>query len=291
MDIVKPKTLILYHADCLDGMASAWIARDTLGVNNIALMACTYNDPVPDLTGYDNLYILDFSWPPAMLLPAIIDLKYVVMLDHHKTAIEEWHGQELPEGMTFKWALDQSGIGLAWDFFNEDRRLPPLLELLQHRDLWHKDVDGCMEVGAAVYSMGVVQKGDFAAFSALMFFTKDSPKYISSLVEQGEAILRNNAQLITSINKRCGKDIYLNDKIGRFVNINYELASQCGDQLCETYDFVVMYEDLLELNRRKFSLRSRKGNLDVSDLAATYGGGGHENAAGFYTDIETPLPF
>ena len=32
---------------------------------------------------------------------------------------------------------------------------------------------------------------------------------------------------------------------------------------------------------RAFSLRSRRDGVDVSQIAATYGGGGHRGAAGF----------
>ena len=295
MDIVKPKTLILYHAECLDGFISAWIARTKLGAANVVMAACTYNDPVPDLTGYENVYILDFSWKPHILLPAIVDVKYVVVLDHHKTAIAHWDGQELPENMRFIHDLDKSGIGLAWDFFNKNDdgvvpRMPKMLELCQHRDLWHKEVPDCMEVGAAIYAMGYVSSNEFDDFTKFERTIRTQAGTLDILVVQGEAILRSMAQLIETINQRCGKDAVVHGKTGRMININYEFASQCGDIFSEKYDFVIMYEDLPAKHQRKFSLRSRKDGMPVDFLAEEFGGGGHEHSAGFYTSIDDPLP-
>jgi uncharacterized protein len=296
MNIVKPKTLILYHAECLDGFISAWIAREALGKDNVVTMPRTYFDAVPDLSNYDNVYILDFSWEPEILLPAIVDVKYVVMLDHHATAIEKWNGRELPENMRFIHNLAQSGIGLTWDFFHSTTspvpELPRLLALCQHRDLWHKHVDNCMEVGAALYSTGYIKGEHFDSFTSFEGSIRKHPEdALDMLIIEGGAILRAIAQNITTVNARCGSDIYLQDKVGRLININYEFASQCGDMLCADYDFAVMYEDLPELKQRKYSLRSRKGGWPILPLAEIYGGGGHDHAAGFYTDMSDPVLF
>jgi len=60
--------------------------------------------------------------------------------------------------------------------------------------------------------------------------------------------------------------------------VGHELANQSG-----TYGLVwYMGADL----RIKCSLRSN-GDYDVSAIARSFGGGGHKNAAGFETDIDT----
>ena len=63
-------------------------------------------------------------------------------------------------------------------------------------------------------------------------------------------------------------------------DVGHELANQSG-----TFG-LLWYVD--KDNRCKCSLRSN-GDYDVSAIAKVFGGGGHRNAAGFTTDIQTLL--
>lgn len=56
-------------------------------------------------------------------------------------------------------------------------------------------------------------------------------------------------------------------------------ASDIGNMLAIGKPFSATYQETREY--RKYSLRSEKGGVDVSRIAAEFGGGGHENAAGF----------
>lgn len=62
-----------------------------------------------------------------------------------------------------------------------------------------------------------------------------------------------------------------------------------GDYIC---DYVLVWRYTEETKKYSVSLRSRKGDIDVSVIAKNYGGGGHQAAAGFeVTDITTILPW
>jgi nanoRNase/pAp phosphatase (c-di-AMP/oligoRNAs hydrolase) len=64
-----------------------------------------------------------------------------------------------------------------------------------------------------------------------------------------------------------------------------------GDKLLTTTDhpFVLMYRDVGV--DRKWSLRSRKGGVDVSILAQRWAGNGHPSAAGFVTRINDDVVY
>lgn len=64
------------------------------------------------------------------------------------------------------------------------------------------------------------------------------------------------------------------------LNCNYMFASDAGNDLAIGEVFSATYYDTQEF--RKYSLRSAKeGGIDVSEIAAKFGGGGHYHAAGF----------
>ena len=62
------------------------------------------------------------------------------------------------------------------------------------------------------------------------------------------------------------------------VNTNH-LVSETGNELAKGVEFAATYFETDE--HRIYSLRSDKNGLDVSEIAAKYGGGGHFHAAGF----------
>lgn len=115
----------------------------------------------------------------------------------------------------------------------------------------------------------------------------------AELILEGRAILRTQKQNIASMLKQARKCEIPYSAVptpkpvatGLAVNapihqseIGHELANQSG-----TYGLVwYMGAD----SRVKCSLRSN-GDYDVSSIARAFSGGGHRNAAGFETDIQT----
>lgn len=74
--------LVLYHADCLANIASAWVAHNALN-GHITTVPVAYDDPpfVPDTT-YDAIYVVDFSYPiDHLCLLATMTNKLVVYVD------------------------------------------------------------------------------------------------------------------------------------------------------------------------------------------------------------------
>jgi oligoribonuclease NrnB/cAMP/cGMP phosphodiesterase (DHH superfamily) len=61
------------------------------------------------------------------------------------------------------------------------------------------------------------------------------------------------------------------------------ITSELLGELAVGQPFAASYSD--KVDKRGWSLRSSKEGLNVADIAATFGGGGHPNAAGFATTI------
>lgn len=97
------KIVCFYHNNCTDGMMSAVIARIYHDKEDFAAVAVQYTKPgsidkTPKLgDNVETLYILDFSFSPEktieMLFKSDGTRRKVIMLDHHKSAMESWFGE------------------------------------------------------------------------------------------------------------------------------------------------------------------------------------------------------
>ncbi|MFP4063271.1 MAG: hypothetical protein ACLFS2_10825 [Halochromatium sp.] len=71
------------------------------------------------------------------------------------------------------------------------------------------------------------------------------------------------------------------------INVPSKYSSDVGAALCGGEPFAACYWDTPA--GRRFSLRSDAQGLDVSQIAAGFGGGGHRHAAGFLVGQRLPL--
>jgi hypothetical protein len=94
MENSKKPIMCVGHSPCLDGFAAMWIVGHRFGFDNVEFVGVKYGDPVPDMTDRV-VYIVDFSYPPHILIPAAATAKSIVVLDHHETAREQWTPVEL----------------------------------------------------------------------------------------------------------------------------------------------------------------------------------------------------
>lgn len=306
------KPLVIYHADCTDGFGAAFAAWLKLG-DEAEYLPMQYNKALPDWQGRE-VYILDFSFPRALMDDAFQLAKHVVWLDHHKTAYEMWIGglfdgtegrhEQHDQVRDIVLDFDKSGALLAWEHFHPDTKVPALIRHIDDRDRWQFKLEGSKELHAALQSYKPWSfeqwRNDFWSP-----YTGD-PAYfeeeLERLLSDGVAILRAQEQNIASMLKQARKceifsvtgvpfgtnpkaNMRQHNFAGLALNapihqseIGHELANQSS-----TYGLVwYMGVD----NRVKCSLRSN-GEYDVSAIARTFGGGGHRNAAGFEIDIQT----
>ena len=306
---------IYYHADCLDGFGAAWAAWRKFGP------AATYRPMhhgdawlESDIDGRD-IYILDFSFPPETLEAMAERAASVTQIDHHASARLAWCGrlEKCPEnGERFDdparrlhviFNMEHSGTALAWAHFHPGADLPLLLRHIEDIDLWRFALPGTRPVCRALRLAPFV----FPAWDDLIAHTPDTaaPAY-RNLLTQGEAnetfyqteVQRlANGSLVMSARLRGepvdalqavrhGQDVISDGEStwlaveGLAINASALFASELGNLLAERSGSFAAIWQLAPDGEAKVSLRS-KGDFDVSDIAARYGGGGHRNAAGF----------
>ena len=278
------KVLCIYHKNCPDGFAAAWIvgyARGGEHFEDIEYLQADYVDPVPDLTGRE-VYIVDFSWPPEKLLEAARTAKHVSILDHHRTAYLEWQPvyEKLPENISVKIDLLESGASLVWKHFMHEATMPHVLKVLKDYDLYTLALEGTKDIVTALRPL--IQAQNFKAFHDYMMLEDGSPVF-DTLCDEGHAINAYREMELREMLKRNTTFQWMFGHEGIPVcNVPYEYRDLAGEILSKDRPFSVTYDDWLSRGVRKFSLRSTKGvGMDVEALAKFEGGGGHKHAASF----------
>jgi oligoribonuclease NrnB/cAMP/cGMP phosphodiesterase (DHH superfamily) len=279
------KLLCIYHGNCDDGFAAAWVVRRALGDQQAEFFAGRYQREPPDVTDR-HVLLVDFSYKRPVLMEMAAKAKSIVILDHHHTAAQdlfgfpepvpfiEWSSRGMCGGQTGVSALfdmGRSGAGMAWDFFANGAARDPFINYIEDRDLWRKLLPGGDEFTIALRSY----PQDFAVWDGLVDAGPDA------LIAEGKAIQRYYRARVEEL-KRSAYSATLADVPIWIANVPYFAASEVAGELAEHTGAAACYFEVGQ-GRWGYSLRSR-GVIDVSAIALKFGGGGHKAAAGFTVD-------
>lgn len=260
------KKLCIYHGNCADGFGAAIAVRTSLGAEHVDFHAGIHQESPPEVTGRD-VVVVDFSYKRDVIIEMAKIAKSILIIDHHKSA--EADLIDLPVNVEARFDMTKSGAVMAWEYFHPDEDTPQLLLHIQDRDLWEFKLDGTREIQAALFS----HPYDFDVWEGLLYSD------VQCLRKEGEVIERKHFK---DIHEFIGVAAYRMTIAGYDVpvlNAPYFWSSDAGHILGEGEPFAACYWDTP--GGRVFSLRSADGGLDVSEIAAQFGGGGHEHASGF----------
>jgi hypothetical protein len=297
------KPLVIYHANCADGFTAAWAVRQAMDAD---FYPGVHGEPPPAAEGRDLIFV-DFCYPQYVMLDLQLVARSILVLDHHKSAeaampanpltaddqltvvriegfdvdadptwrnFQGWVEQDKCEGIekAMIYALfdmDRSGAGIAWDFFHPGAPRPELIDHVEDRDLWRFALPGTREIQAAVFSYPY----EFDVWDLLM----ETP--METLRAQGVAIERKHHKDVAELVKVAKRQMVIGHYDVPVASLPYTLASDAGLLMAKGQPFAACYYD--RDGGRVFSLRSTDRGVDVSEVAALYGGGGHARAAGF----------
>jgi len=260
---------VIYHANCSDGFGAAYAAWKCLG-NKATYLAAKHGSTPPDITD-KNVAILDFSYDNTTIKGMIEEANDLIVIDHHKSAVVELH-----DISNTRFDMTKSGAMLSWEYFHPGKEPPKFIRYIQDRDLWKWELDYSKEFSAAF---------DMVPFEFEEFVKFEDDSVFDDAVKRGSFILAYSKTVVKKVCEKArprkygGLDVLV-------VNSSHWM-SEIGARLSAECDFaVIWYYDHEERNIR-VSLRSFHDNVDVSEIAKKFGGGGHKKAAGFTLSGET----
>jgi hypothetical protein len=294
--------LCIYHNvalkfPCPDGLASAWVVREKfcnqLG-HEVRFMGCCY-DEIPNVTEYENILVVDFSFDVETLQFWQDCGKRVIVVDHHlgfKKKLE----QSLNENNSFSLSntvldrlkeniymdIEECGATLTYKLLFPGTSIPPFLAYIKDRDLFTKQLPYCDEVHAGAGRLGRT----FNLFDQLNEF--DANMVIEYLRPYGEISMQKKYLAIAKYMKKI--EFWQSAKFPNIViplvilnKSDIALKSDMGEFVCKYFPFapfcVIQNKAELEYVRLRSSLVTH--NTDCVTLFADMNPGGHANAANF----------
>lgn len=285
---MKPTIHIIYHANCLDGFTAAWVTRKALlsqemievgEENYIQYYACNYGDKLPEeVQAYNSVgltvFIVDFSFNHEQMA-SLCATHNLVVLDHHKTAIEKLEGLNLPGILD----TSRSGAMLAWNYFFPGTEVPALVKYIQDRDLWKWELEGSKEISECIQSYKKTREN----WDKLSDYLNEIETR-SIALDIGKSLLAKKDLDMEDLIANGLHTLYLDGDKDYFIpviNAPKIWSSEIGNKLCKLNPNMCCCATYCYIGGRiEVSLRSI-GDFDVSMLAKQFGGGGHKNAAGF----------
>lgn len=297
--------IVIYHDNCADGFGAAWACWMRWG-DACRYVPASYGQAPPSIVDGDRILIVDFSYKRAALEAMAAVAGSVVILDHHKTAqadLEPFAFQfcgsarldpEDLDGVFEDFAelgrppilahfdMERSGARMAWDFCH-GTEAPLLIRLIEDRDLWRFTMEDTKPFSLWLRS----EPFSFGRFTHIHNTTREpGDEAVYRIMTEARAMQRFFDAKVDEIASFASvRKIGQHDAI--VVSCPPMFASEVGHALLEKHPdapFAATYFD--GPKSRMWSLRSRDDRVDVSEVAARFGGGGHRNAAGF----GSPLP-
>ena len=284
------------HTD-LDGVSCEILGRIAFG-EDIDVVRCGYgniDDKVEEFINsneeYDKLFITDISVKKE-LADALNNVSdKIILLDHHKTAL--WLN-EYPFALV---QVEDKSVGkmcgayLFYEYlkknheeFNDTLALKLFVKYVRMYDTWEwkEKYDNIIpkRLNDLMYMDGpneFIDKMTYRLGNNLAIF--DDTDLMKLQIEQ---------TYINSYITQKNETLIINDSLfpEHIVGIVFadKYISELGNKLCELHpelDFVV----LINMSTLTVSYRTVKDDLDLSDIAKGFGGGGHPKASGSRFDV------
>jgi len=275
-----PQPLILYHGrNCPDGFASA-LAAWLFYEGKAEFLGLDHGDvkTVADLPALENraVYILDFSFSPEIMRDIEARAAKLVLLDHHKSALDKLGGFVCRCGVVH-FDMSKSGARLAWEFFLPEHGMPDLVRFVEDRDIWAWQFPESASFLAALD----MESFDFARWQQIASF---DAVQLSNFMVRGQAMDEKFSKLASGIAENA-QPIIFNGQSGLMVNAPGVFHSLVGDLLCKKSGTFALLWTADKKGVIKVGLRSQRG-FDCIPLAESMGGGGHAQACGFKMGVE-----
>lgn len=288
--------LVLYHHPCADGAFAALAAKLSSHSSDDMIFiphSTTIKLNLDDLPKAHTMYLLDYCGPPGFIKDACQKYQSVVLIDHHKTAIEEIerlytpsedrqgkYNDTIPSNLTVRLDITSSGCVGALNYFepylkdNEKQ----LFKYVEDDDLWLHKLPNSKLFTAGLSSLGLSY--DFNKEPEL--FDIMSHLNIDLLIYLGKKELKkqheyNEKALNSSFTITLGSLECCVYEATQFTSGVSTLGNLLANKSLSKVGIVVHPID--DGTRIKMYIRSI-GSVDTTQIAKMYGGGGHLNASG-----------
>lgn len=276
---MNDRTIVFYHGSCPDGFGAAYAAWKKFGDAAEYVPLTRGEEELPDVAGAD-VYFLDFVYGKEWMDAIAASAKSLIALDHHAGVREIT--ESLP-GSVFD--NDRSGASLAWDYFHPGVPRPKLIDFLEDDDLYRFNL---LDTRAVISYLGV-HPFTFEAWDETARVL-DDPIEGEKLLEKTRIYAEYFVLLAEFAAERAklvsfeGYEVYF-----ATAHPYKPMKSLVGNILAKKQGPFAL---VVAAHPKGFGVSIRgDGTVDVSQVAAKYGGNGHKDSSGFLIPAGGPLPW
>ena len=274
----KLYNFVIYHKNCNDGFASAWIAWNYLKdkVKHIFWYPSTPDASfIPNFENKDVL-VLDLTFVNKKLMDNLRNnTNKLFIIDHHKQA-----HSVLKDSDKYIHNDDNSAAVLTWEYFYPDKPVPTFIKIIQDEDIKGNKFDYTKYFASALPLLYQHDNKKFELWNELL-----KKENIIKVIKMGknnklfkEDLIRRN--LHGAIMKFEGHKVIVHNFVA--VGLWNDIANMLASKYIKTTEFCMLWAYEHAKKRYSVRLRSLKDTVDLNKIALKYGGGGHGRAAAFY---------
>lgn len=272
---------ICYHHNDADGRLSAMIVVKEFG-KDVELKEVNYGDKWElDDTINNRVIVVDFSFPNMQELAQVS--AELIWIDHHKSAMDKQPDAWTNDKIYGIRNIEDSGCMLTWAYFNYLTMTPEVVNLINDWDTWQFKLSGTKEF----HEMFDLTIGKNNIKDFINILDKSNSIIVSDWIISGGVLLRAKEKRV--------RQAYENGFTGtlrlkereidnvRFINSNNDISDigqYCYEEKTHTIGLIWSYRE----KHIVVSLRSKI--IDVSEIAKSFGGGGHTGSAGMTLSTE-----
>lgn len=269
--------LCIYHVADHDGKGSAAIVKSAYPEVEFYGLNHGMDIPYEEINKHEQIVVCDISLPMDLMFE-LSQRKDFTWIDHHISVISKYDeymatGKYKPiKGLR---RVGTAAIQLTWEYFHPNQTTPEGVQLLGLNDLFDLRDPRVRPFEYAFQSCGVNRPGD-PIWAELINNQVD----IDCMVSKGEAIL----SWIRIRNYRLARSMAFESQFGGYKCICSNMAqgySEFFDSLDNLSDYDILVNFYMsKQNTWNMTFYANKEGIDVSKIAASFGGGGHKGAAG-----------
>lgn len=289
---------IFHHAD-LDGEASAASLLFSkpfreMGAGSIGVIPANYNIPFPidTIAVNEEIFILDFCLQESGMWERLLSVtSRVTWIDHHERSIREAPPEASALAGIRAWERDGKPVAaceLSWEYFNPTTSIPEAISLMGDFDCWRfTHGDRTRQFVKGVLTVRDTRPASLFWVDAILYeHTENTRVMIEETCRIGELAMRkgelSNAQDLDA----WGFEIDVEGLHGICINRLHAGSSFFRSRAAE---YEVLTSIAFDGERWTVSLyHGSNKDVDLSEIAAKFGGSGHRGAAGFQC---SELPF
>ncbi|MCH7663016.1 MAG: hypothetical protein IH859_04000 [Chloroflexi bacterium] len=182
--------------------------------------------------------------------------------------------------------LDEAACVLTWQYFFPDKPVPKAILLIGDRDIWRWD-----EAQTGPFGEGLYQQDTRADNQELWEpLLDDDAKMVNQLIKNGSILYAAQLNNIQRKVARYGQETSFEGY--RTLLVNDRGSGEMGNHINQLgYQIGYCYIDSLKGGQLTTFVTLYSKEIDVSQIARKFGGGGHVGAAGFsFARDKPPLP-